>query len=424
MFSEKKKKINKKIVRLTGAVLACSVALINFSYPARQFRNLPETVFIDGGTENQLPEIFEFDFTEYNKQNALSAALSQSESLEKGKISLKLFDSLVLREIPVYADKRAELYPGGDIIGISIKTKGVLIVGSGSFINADGKKRCPMQDAGLKPGDIILSLGGRGITTSEQLQSAVNAFRTGADITVEREGKMHTFRIVPEICENGSAMIGAWVRDSAVGIGTLSFIEKDTGRAAALGHAVVDADTGKIIKVRGGRMTLAKIFGILKGEAGEPGELQGTFFSSSEYIGSIENNTDFGIYGRADEAQLKMISMQTQALPIAFPDEVHKGGAYIISAADGGIRKYGCRIIRAVPQKTPEPKSLVIEITDERLINAAGGIVQGMSGSPIIQDGRLAGVVTHVFINDPKRGYGVYAYWMYKIMNENANAGY
>lgn len=408
---------------MTGAILACAVALINFSYPARQLRNLPETVFLDSGNGNQIPEIFGSDFTKNNRKSALNAALSQNESLEKGKISLKLFDSLVLREIPIYTDKRAELYPGGDIIGISIKTKGVLIVGSGSFINSDGKKRCPMQAAGLKPGDIILNYGGREIATSEELQSAVNTLREGADITVERNGKIFTFGIVPEICENGSAMIGAWVRDSAVGIGTLSFTEKDTGKTAALGHAVVDADTGKIIKVSGGRMVLAKIFGIMKGEAGRPGELQGTFFASSRRMGSIENNTDFGIYGRMDARKLK--NQSVQALPVAFPNEVHKGRAYIMSNVDGsGIQKYECRIIRAAVQKTPEPKGLVIEITDERLINTAGGIVQGMSGSPIIQDGRLAGVVTHVFINDPKKGYGVYAYWMYKIMNENANAGY
>ena len=421
-MTEKMIKKKKKIIRITGIILACAVAVMNFSAPARALRRLPDAVFADSENAGRFSGFLLTDSKQQSGNTALTAALLRNESLAERKISLKPLHPLFLREIPVYTDKRSEFYPCGDVIGISIKTKGVLIVGSGSFINSDGRKRCPAQAAGLKPGDIILDFGGRKVSTAEELQSAVNASGTETDITIERNGQLHSFRIKPEICENGSAMIGAWVRDSAVGIGTLSFIEKDTGKTAALGHAVVDADTGKIISVRGGRMVMAKVLGVLKGEAGEPGELQGTFFASSEFIGSIENNTDFGLYGRL--APHRRGNPYKEALPIAFPDEVHRGGAYILSAVGGnGIRRYECRIIRAAAQTAPEPKGLVIEITDDRLLDSTGGIVQGMSGSPIIQDGRLAGVVTHVFINDPKKGYGIYAYWMYRMMNGESGSG-
>ena len=176
----------------------------------------------------------------------------------------------------------------------------------------------------------------------------------------------------------------------------------------------MDADTGSLLNVRKGEMVEADVLGVTKGSSGFPGELRGAFGAKSLRIGSIDVNTELGIFGIADSADYTCEAGET--LPIAFPNEVHKGEAYIITQIDGEKpQPYSCKIIKNASQSVPSQKGLVIEITDERLLNKTGGIVQGMSGSPIVQDGRIAAVVTHVFVNEPNRGYGVYAFWMYSV---------
>ncbi len=404
MSDTEKKKI-KYSTRIVGIILSILVCVFNFTPYMVRIRQLPTAIFTDS------EEIFE-EYSE--KAGILLTAASDSETLGNRRISIKLFNLIELRSLCVYVGERGEVHPCGEAIGISIRTKGVLIVGNGSFINIDGKKCSPSAECGLHPGDVILSVNHIPVNTAEELQGQINNSNS-ALLSIERNGKSLSMEITPEFAPDGSKKIGAWVRDSTVGIGTLSFVDYSSGKLAALGHAIIDSDTGKMITVRTGKMVEAKILGIKKGRSGVPGELQGTFASSSKLLGSIERNSEICIFGTVDE---EFKNVCTDVLPVAFPDEVKKGTAFILSGVnEGKIEKYSCRIIKTVNQSEANSKGMVIEITDDRLLESTGGIVQGMSGSPIIQDGKVVGVVTHVFINDPSKGYGVYAFWMYELIN-------
>lgn len=404
--------INKKfIIRLIGLVLAIGVCVFNFIPSMRSIRALPTAVFAEN--EEELRDII----SEFTNNGGYETTVSdiQSETLSEKQLSIRLLGVFNLKTIPVYLSERRSVHPCGDAIGISIHTKGLLVVGNGSILNRDGKKCTPSADSGLRPGDIILSINDIEVNTSSELQRAVDSSSGTIILTIERNAKLETISIVPVVASDGSLKIGAWVRDSTVGIGTLSFYDPLSGYAAALGHAVMDMDTGKIIKVRNGEMRKADVIGIKKGKAGTPGELQGSFDSRYEVISSIQENDELGIRGYLTESMMNEISDHT--LPVAFPDEVRKGEAYILSTiGDVGIKRYSCNIVKVIAQSEPDQKGMIIEITDEDLLDSAGGIVQGMSGSPIIQDGKLVGVTTHVFVNDPTKGYAVYAYWM---MDEN-----
>ncbi len=404
--------INKNyIIKLVGLVLAIGICIFNFMPGMRSIRALPTAVFAEN--EEELRAVI----SEFTNNAGYETTVSdiQSETLSEKQLSIRLLGVFNLKTIPVYLSKRHSVHPCGDAIGISIRTKGLLVVGNGSILNRAGKKCTPSADAGLRPGDIILSINDVEVNTSSELQRAVDSSSGTIILTIERDAKLETISIVPVVASDGSLKIGAWVRDSTVGIGTLSFYDPLSGYTAALGHAVIDMDTGKIIKVRNGEMRKADVIGIKKGKAGTPGELQGSFDSRYEMVSSIQENDELGIRGYLTDSMMNEVS--DYILPVAFPDEVRKGEAYILSTVgETGVKRYSCNIVKVIAQSEPDQKGMIIEITDKDLLDSAGGIVQGMSGSPIIQDGKLIGVTTHVFVNDPTKGYAVYAYWM---MNGN-----
>ena len=206
------------------------------------------------------------------------------------------------------------------------------------------------------------------------------------------------------------------MRDSTAGVGTLSFYDPDTGRYAALGHAITDGDTGSVLSVSEGQVLKADIVAVQRGQKGSPGELKGSFLREGEVLGNIRRNSILGIYGALDSATVN--PLYPQGLPIGLRSGVHTGAASILSSVDGeGVKEYAIEITRVNQQSAPAPKSMVLRVTDERLLAATGGIVQGMSGSPIIQDGRIVGAVTHVFVSDPTQGYGLYVDWMLQEAN-------
>jgi len=207
------------------------------------------------------------------------------------------------------------------------------------------------------------------------------------------------------------------VRDSTAGVGTLSFYDPDTGKYAALGHAITDGDTGSVLSVSEGQVLRAEIVAVQKGQKGAPGELKGSFLREGEVLGDIRRNSILGIYGSLEEDAAN--PLYPDGLPIGLRSGVHTGAATILASVDGtGVHEYAIEITRVNPQTAPAPKSMVIRVTDERLLAATGGIVQGMSGSPIIQDGRIIGAVTHVFVSSPDQGYGVYIDWMLEETNK------
>ena len=398
-----------KLLRFFGALCALAILALNFTDPMIEARRLPGAIFIDGGAaENAL----------FSGGKAVTAAYSGDETLGEKRLSVRLFGLIELAGAEVFRMERPAVIPCGNAVGIAIHTRGVLVVGLGSFKDGAGRSVCPAQRSGLRAGDLITEANGCAIASAEELQLAVNARPEGTELTVERSGKPLIIFAAPVRASDGEMKLGAWVRDSTVGIGTLSFVDAGTNASAALGHAVLDGDTGKLLPVLSGREVAATILGVSRGRSGTPGELMGTFSEESGEIGSVELNCSLGVFGRLGSGgEASEVINGKAAIPLAFPSEVHTGEALLLAQIDGnGPKEYACRIVRCSRQDRPDQKGLVIEITDEALLSATGGIVQGMSGSPIIQDGRLAGVVTHVFINDPTRGYGIYAFWMYESL--------
>lgn len=399
-------KENNRWIRFFGFILCICICIFNFTPCMKNIRSMPDAIFAE--KESDIEKMF-YGANGLSFETVSSGNLN--ETLSEKYLTVKLFGLINIKTIPIYVGSRDYVHPCGDAIGISIHTKGLLVVGNGSFTDSGGRKCSPSEDAGIRPGDIIVSINGIEVNSSSEMQEAVEAAVGTADIVIERNSERILLTVQPVTAADGRLKIGAWVRDSTIGIGTLSFVDTQTGYAAALGHAVIDADTGNIIKVGSGEMRRASIVGVKKGLAGNPGELQGSFDSSSELIGSIRTNGEFGIYGVIEKTQAE--SMADYIVPVAFPNEVKKGDAYILASIENGkVGAYSCKVVKTVRQSEAGQKGMVIEVTDERLLDKAGGIVQGMSGSPIIQDGMLIGVVTHVFVNDPTKGYAIYAYWM------------
>lgn len=307
-----------------------------------------------------------------------------------------------------------KLVPGGQSIGVKLNTIGVLVVGH-HLVSTDQGRNSPGEEAGVKVGDIITEINGniiqRMADVSEIVQSAGEANKP-LDLVIKREEKTIRTKLIPQKDEaEQSYKLGLYIRDSAAGIGTMTFYHPGTKKYGALGHVISDADTKKPIVVKDGQIVSSTVTSIEKGSNGDPGEKLARFSPNKEVIGNIKRNSPFGIFGSLkDNIQNDLMD---EALPITLSHQVKEGPAEILTVVDGTkVERFDIEIISSVPQKFPAIKGMVLKVTDEELLKKTGGIVQGMSGSPIIQDGKLIGAVTHVFVNDPTSGYGVHIEWM------------
>lgn len=403
--------------RACGAVLALMIALSYFSPVQQTLRTLPETIALTEGQRHELLLPSQLLLTEQGGSRAVAS--SQDETLGarvavtgdaegESQLTVSLL-GVPLRRVAVAVTPEKRLIPGGMTIGVAMRTSGVLVVGTGGL--ADGSS--PAASSGLRAGDVLVNVNGEEVNSASQLTSIIAAAGT-APLPVEylRDGvRMHT-QLTPQLDKaTGTLRMGAWVRDSTAGVGTMSFYDADTGRYAALGHAITDGDTGQVLSVSEGQILRADVVAVQKGERGQPGELKGSFMQQREAIGGIDVNTGLGIYGTLTQQPVN--PLYPDGLPIGRRSGVHTGPASILSTVDGnGVQEYAIEITRVARQERPAAKSMVLRVTDERLLSATGGIVQGMSGSPIIQDGRIIGAVTHVFVSDPTQGYGLYIDWM------------
>ena len=313
--------------------------------------------------------------------------------------------------LDVYDDY--QLIPGGHSIGINLQTEGVLVVGY-HLVQTEAGEISPGEKAGIKIGDSILSINGEKITKMDEVTPLVKeAGNSGKALDVEVKRGKETFKteLTPILNkEEENFQIGLFIRDSAAGIGTMTFIDPTTKKYGALGHVISDMDTQKPVDIYDGSIVRSKITQIQKGSNGIPGEKRADFVNETE-LGNITKNSPFGIFGEVDETD--KFSDYSKPLSIAFPHEVEEGEAEILTVIEGEkIESFKVNIVNSVEQSSPATKGLIIEITDERLLEATGGIVQGMSGSPIIQNNKIIGAVTHVFVNDPTSGYGVHIEWM------------
>lgn len=302
----------------------------------------------------------------------------------------------------LYAPGERLFYPGGMPFGVKFFSEGLVVVGF-TDVPCGGANKTPAYDAGLRVNDRITKVNGTEMKTSEDFLSLIEG--KPMEITFERDGKEHSVVLTPALSdEDGKYKTGMWVRDTTAGIGTVTFLIPETGAFAGLGHGICDAATGELTKMTRGTVVDVSISGITKGTSGAPGELKGFF--QKDKAGVLLGNTRCGVFGVI--SRLPFDKIPEPALPAADPSEVTEGPAFIWSTLnDNQVRRFEIEIVH-IDQESTDNRNFEILVKDEELIRRTGGIVQGMSGSPIIQNGRLVGAVTHVMIHDPTRGYGIF----------------
>lgn len=402
--------------RLTGWFLSAMLLIIHFSPQAALLRSLPDTLSIAAGQQLSLSASFPLRIDLQGASLPADANAGQTLSQvdpEAATATVSLFGLFPLREVAIDVRDDLILYPGGQAVGVALHTKGVLVVGTSDLSGFSS----PARLAGIKPGDMIITIAGKSIDSTTSLTKLVEACGgKPLPVTVQRGDSSLQLTLTPQKDQqSGTYRMGAWVRDSTAGVGTLSFygeVEPGQGlRYGALGHAITDADTQQVLAIGHGEIMTADVVDVRKGLVGNPGELKGSFLAQQHILGGIRINNRFGIYGGLKEAMPH--PLYPDGLPIGRKDAVHTGKATILCTVEGSaMQEYDVEIVEVNRQSQPAQRSMVVKVVDERLLAKTGGIVQGMSGSPIIQDGRLIGAVTHVFVNDPTMGYGLYIEWM------------
>jgi stage IV sporulation protein B len=339
------------------------------------------------------------------------------EPFRQGKtnVEIKLLGLIPLRTVEVDVLPPIKLYPGGHSIGVVLRSQGVIIVGHSPVKDQRGQLTLPAKDAGVMVGDVILSMNGTPIRSDSQVAELIDFSgrnHSVVDMLVKRQDKRLHFSLTPiHDLETQRYRIGLYVRDSAAGVGTLTFFDGKTQTYGALGHVITDNDTNQPIDCDEGKIVMATVSGIHQGKRGQPGEKIGVFIEEDQIIGDIQKNTNFGIYGRLTN-QIEH-QLYPEALPVASMSQIQIGPAHMLTVVDGEkIEPFAIDIQKVNLQESPEGKGLVIQVTDKRLLEKTGGIVQGMSGSPIIQNGKIIGSITHVFVHDPTKGYGCFMDWM------------
>lgn len=299
---------------------------------------------------------------------------------------------------------------GGRSIGVKLDVEDVLVVGLEEIETTDGDTVNPGLDAGLQIGDMILAIDGMEVHSADDVISIIaDTDQTSVRLKIGRKDELMYIDIEPVLsAEDGQYRLGVWVREETAGIGTLTYYRPYDGSFGALGHGITDVETGSILKVADGQLLDARVVSLKEGKKGDPGEIRGIFYEADEPLGSLSKNTEYGLFGYA-YADLSS-SEYGQPVYVAEPDEVETGKAYILTTVEEDqVEKFDIKIEKISHDSEPTTKSMVIRVTDDRLIEKSGGIIQGMSGSPIVQNGKLVGAVTHVFVNDPTRGYGIFA---------------
>ncbi len=300
--------------------------------------------------------------------------------------------------------------PGGRSIGVKLDVEDVLVVGLEEIRTENGSVVNPGLDAGLQIGDMILAIDGMEVHSADDVISIVgNTDKKSVRLKVGRKDELRYIDVKPVLsAEDGKYRLGVWVREETAGIGTLTYYRPYDGSFGALGHGITDVETGSILKVADGQLLDARVVSLKEGKKGEPGEIRGIFYEADEPLGSLSRNTEYGLFGYA-YTDLSS-SEYSQPVYVAEPDEIETGKAYILTTVEENqVEKFDIKIEKINRDSEPSTKSMVIRVTDDRLIEKSGGIIQGMSGSPVVQNGKLVGAVTHVFVNDPTRGYGIFA---------------
>lgn len=402
MKQKKNKRI--KIFRYAGVIVWAV-----FSYVS-MFSYIPDEIYLSKEAAQEqdfaLALPVSVDFTE-SVQPVFGAQQVGAASGSDGILSCRLFHLFPVKQVVVHYTDREMVTAAGTNIGIYLKNSGVLVVECGSFRDQSGALISPVAYR-IKSGDIIRSVDGETVTTKEELMEAVSASEGRQMVLgVLRGDETIEVAVTPEMAADGKNKLGIWVRDDIAGIGTMTFVTED-GDYGALGHGVSDVDTGELIQIDTGDIYETKITGISKGKRGEPGEVTGLIqFRQSSYLGSVGENSQIGIFGKLEQVPEALEGVEE--IPVGYKQEIETGKAQIICSVAGERISYDIEIEAVDYHPKEENKGIRYRVVDERLLEETGGIIQGMSGSPIIQNGRLIGAVTHVFVDDPTRGYGIFA---------------
>ena len=367
--------------------------------------NIPSSVILLEGETLSLNTLFGVKTVQASSNTAES-------NNNKVNIELSFLGGFTLKQIDVNVLPETKVVPVGKVIGLKLYTNGVLIVG---MTEIDGEK--PYEYTGLKEGDTILEINNTEIDSIEKLKEVVNK-SNGEELELKylRDGTISVSNIKPVQTNTDEYKLGLWVRDAATGVGTITYYEPESGKFAALGHGIVDVDTDKLIDIESGEVVTSSIVAIKKGEQGIPGEIKGTIMNQTN-IGEVTKNTDFGIYGNLTNTASLNINSQ-KAIDVALRSEIKTGNAKVLCTLENGVTKeYDIEIKKIYANNNSDNKSMLIKVTDEDLLNQTGGIIRGLSGAPIIQNGKFCGAVTHVLVSDPTMGYAVFGDLMIKEMN-------
>lgn len=367
---------------------------------------LPNTIFL-----KEKQELNSNYISKLNRYSFMHKNLKENEEV----IDVSFLGILPIKSVSVKSVPEIYVYPGGTPVGVKLSTKGVLVVSFSDVETATGKVVSPSAESGIQIGDIILKVNGSSINNSDELIREIDLNKSKKlKIVLERNDKIIEKTLKPvKSKDNKNYKIGLWVRDSTSGVGTLTFYDAKTKKFGALGHPITDVDTGTMLKISEGEIIESSIISLRKGQKGNPGELRGIFVNEETSLGEVNKNTICGIYGCGKD---KLIGKKyNNPIKIALRNEIKEGPAKILTTIEGTEPQlYDIKIEKLLTQDKPGPKSMIIKVTDPVLLNKTGGIVQGMSGSPIIQDNKIVGAVTHVLINRPDVGYGIYIEWMLK----------
>ncbi|GGD69995.1 SpoIVB peptidase [Paenibacillus nasutitermitis] len=416
--------------RWLGLVLVLIVCMLGISAPFQHFAAFPNELRLFSGQLKQLDYVMPVHaqvtvdphILQVNGSNnrSISVDLNKPLSLQSNysgetTMKLKLFGKIPFKTVKVNVVPDLRVVPGGQTIGVKVKSAGIMVVGHHQVLRANGSKVSPGELAKLQLGDLIVKINGQFVNEVHKvarIAEEAGGAKQPINLTVKRGSQLFETKLDPVYdTEDKAWRLGLYIRDSAAGVGTLTFFAPDQGVYGALGHVITDMDTQTAIEVGEGQILQSNVTSINKSQNGEPGEKRAHFIKESKVLGNIERNTPFGIFGKMTE--LPDHSYKEQAIPVAFAEEVKEGPAQLLTVVNGQkVERFDVQIVHVTHQSSPATKGMVIKITDSRLLQQTGGIVQGMSGSPIIQDGKLIGAVTHVFVNDPSSGYGCFIEWM------------
>lgn len=404
--------LNKKLILKITIVI---ILLIIFIYVCN-ITLMPSSIIMMQGETLNINTILGINIeqSENGKVVEASSQINKNKVSEVGKLDLKvnLFGNLPVKDVTVNVIPKVKVVPIGRSIGMKLYTDGVLVVGMSEI---EGKK--PYENCGIEEGDRIVEIDNSKISNTNELIDTVNK-SNGNSINIKyisEENNILTTSIRP-VKTGEDYKIGLWVRDAAAGVGTLTFYNPENNKCVALGHGITDIDTSKLIDIASGELVSANILSINKGEKGKPGEVKGTI-ENGHKLGDVYQNTPFGVYGTLENKNVLNIS-DNNAVEVASREEIKTGKAEILCELENGKRKsYEIEIERIFINNNSDNKSMLIKVTDEELIEKTGGIIQGMSGAPILQNGKLIGAVTHVLVNDPTEGYAVFGDILVKQMN-------